>query len=114
EYHRRSVFCSRRRRHTISKRDWSSDVCSSDLPVTTTAKWIQPKGIALIFAEALPVFEQSKIANFFELKDIKEHSALRVSRTSLKIGRASCRERGWRCIGDGVCDGSGVRDGVQN
>src|SRR5699024_12071263 len=26
-----SVFFSSRRRHTISKRDWSSDVCSSDL-----------------------------------------------------------------------------------
>src|SRR5699024_8520665 len=25
-------FFSRRRRHTTSKRDWSSDVCSSDLP----------------------------------------------------------------------------------
>src|SRR5699024_11231581 len=24
-------FCSSRRRHTRSKRDWSSDVCSSDL-----------------------------------------------------------------------------------
>src|SRR5699024_11232377 len=27
-------FLSRRRRHTISKRDWSSDVCSSDLLVS--------------------------------------------------------------------------------
>src|SRR5699024_12047073 len=26
-----SCFCSSRRRHTRSKRDWSSDVCSSDL-----------------------------------------------------------------------------------
>src|SRR5699024_2910223 len=26
-------FISSRRRHTISKRDWSSDVCSSDLDV---------------------------------------------------------------------------------
>src|SRR5699024_11430013 len=26
-------FCSSRRRHTSSKRDWSSDVCSSDLSV---------------------------------------------------------------------------------
>src|SRR5699024_11996515 len=26
-------FISSRRRHTISKRDWSSDVCSSDLTV---------------------------------------------------------------------------------
>src|SRR3989440_7815303 len=25
-------FFTRRRRHTISDRDWSSDVCSSDLP----------------------------------------------------------------------------------
>src|SRR5699024_11862915 len=29
--HRR-FFVSSRRRHTSSKRDWSSDVCSSDLP----------------------------------------------------------------------------------
>src|SRR5699024_12015069 len=27
-------FCSSRRRHTRSKRDWSSDVCSSDLNYT--------------------------------------------------------------------------------
>src|SRR5699024_11850524 len=27
------VFISSRRRHTRSKRDWSSDVCSSDLPI---------------------------------------------------------------------------------
>src|SRR5699024_11738766 len=29
-------FFSSRRRHTISKRDWSSDVCSSDLHVLMT------------------------------------------------------------------------------
>src|SRR6266513_5587633 len=29
----RFFFFSSRRRHTRSKRDWSSDVCSSDLPV---------------------------------------------------------------------------------
>src|SRR5699024_11814442 len=27
-------FFSSRRRHTRSKRDWSSDVCSSDLPIS--------------------------------------------------------------------------------
>src|SRR5699024_11233811 len=33
----RFVYCffSSRRRHTISKRDWSSDVCSSDLVLAT-------------------------------------------------------------------------------
>src|SRR5699024_11463660 len=31
-------FFSSRRRHTRSKRDWSSDVCSSDLVVAATAR----------------------------------------------------------------------------
>src|SRR5699024_3123450 len=31
----RRLFFSSRRRHTRSKRDWSSDVCSSDLPLAT-------------------------------------------------------------------------------
>src|SRR2546421_6675566 len=30
-------FFSSRRRHTRSDRDWSSDVCSSDLPIATTS-----------------------------------------------------------------------------
>ena len=32
------VFFSSRRRHTRSKRDWSSDVCSSDLELETCKK----------------------------------------------------------------------------
>src|SRR6266704_6397676 len=32
-------FFSSRRRHTSSKRDWSSDVCSSDLCSCTSAAW---------------------------------------------------------------------------
>src|SRR5206468_2511602 len=36
--HRKYLFFfSSRRRHTISDRDWSSDVCSSDLPLTGAA-----------------------------------------------------------------------------
>src|SRR6266513_2229559 len=36
-------FFSSRRRHTRSKRDWSSDVCSSDLRVSSrTARWGAP------------------------------------------------------------------------
>src|SRR5699024_12214088 len=35
-----SIFCfSSRRRHTRSKRDWSSDVCSSDLPSDDACKY---------------------------------------------------------------------------
>src|SRR6266513_4219534 len=32
-------FFSSRRRHTRSKRDWSSDVCSSDLPRNPKSIW---------------------------------------------------------------------------
>src|SRR5699024_12053029 len=42
-YNNNSLFFSRRRRHTRSKRDWSSDVCSSDLPPTPSL------GLALDF-----------------------------------------------------------------
>src|SRR5437868_10046372 len=35
-------FFSSRRRHTRSKRDWSSDVCSSDL--TRCRRWPRPSG----------------------------------------------------------------------
>src|SRR5699024_11531732 len=38
------IFCfSSRRRHTRSKRDWSSDVCSSDLALFYAEKAKQPE-----------------------------------------------------------------------
>src|SRR5207249_8910558 len=38
----RSLFFSSRRRHTRSKRDWSSDVCSSDLDGVRLRQAIRP------------------------------------------------------------------------
>src|SRR5699024_11282649 len=35
-----AFFFSSRRRHTISKRDWSSDVCSSDLSGDKRRRWL--------------------------------------------------------------------------
>src|SRR5215469_18288156 len=60
-------FFSSRRRHTRSLRDWSSDVCSSDLP------W-----------SAIGVVRQTGSTNA-DLLDLASRG---------KIGRASCRERG--------------------
>src|SRR5699024_11537254 len=41
-------FFSSRRRHTRSKRDWSSDVCSSDLRSSLSWKfWFSPSGNVL-------------------------------------------------------------------
>src|SRR5699024_11320288 len=34
------LFFSSRRRHTRSKRDWSSDVCSSDLKIAAAADYV--------------------------------------------------------------------------
>src|SRR6266513_4256095 len=43
-----SFFFSSRRRHTRSKRDWSSDVCSSDLGLT----WFSEQGEKLVYRTA--------------------------------------------------------------
>src|SRR5699024_11343558 len=41
---------SSRRRHTISKRDWSSDVCSSDLFLKEHVRRFQAIAIVIAFA----------------------------------------------------------------
>src|SRR5699024_12132183 len=50
-----SFFFSSRRRHTRSKRDWSSDVCSSDL-ITSMVSFSSI--FAVIFATILSLFYQ--------------------------------------------------------
>src|SRR5438105_12027642 len=44
---RNYFFFSSRRRHTRSTRDWSSDVCSSDLPGLSAGSDEQPSGCRL-------------------------------------------------------------------
>src|SRR5437868_13588795 len=63
-------FFSSRRRHTRSKRDWSSDVCSSDLERVGRGRlgWASP---------------------YSAQRERKLHHL------EQKIGRASCRERVW-------------------
>src|SRR5256885_10500587 len=88
------VFFSSRRRHTRLQGDWSSDVCSSDLPVRprlavgdgaqryadAVESWTgrRPEGL-----DTIPAIAASLLA----LAEIEE-----VTR-ALEIGRASCRER---------------------
>src|SRR5206468_8925447 len=94
---------SSRRRHTRSDRDWSSDVCSSDL-------W---EGVGLCsylligfwYSDAQKAFAGRKafvvnrvgdfgfllgVFSIFALFGTSEYQTL----ARLKIGRASCRERG--------------------
>src|SRR5699024_11236395 len=62
-------FFSSRRRHTRSKRDWSSDVCSSDLghPVANNqqTRTVGPRGPATLenyqFLEKISHFDRERI-----------------------------------------------------
>src|SRR5207249_9649998 len=96
------------RRHTRSKRDWSSDVCSSDLLGTVVGLMVggmlvglvlslimifrrKPSGpMTLIYSAAEGVF-LGAITGIFE--HLWSGIALQAI---LEIGRASCRERGQR------------------
>src|SRR5699024_11558492 len=93
---------SSRRRHTISNRDWSSDVCSSDLnywlkshlfgnlprlPVHIIIGMLIPKQVGF-----KPVVLDSSTVN------AKQHAIMRLFFLMVhvqkgEIGRASCRER---------------------
>src|SRR5947209_10752072 len=88
-------FFSSRRRHTRCWRDWSSDVCSSDLPLR--ARHYVPKGANLRKPRPLLVFFHG---GGFALGDLDTHDApCRALCRELdlhvlsEIGRASCRER---------------------
>src|SRR5690625_7397844 len=80
-------FFSSRRRHTRWPRDWSSDVCSSDLSVEINpvlARALRVKG-ALLDAQSLA--SSAFASGRFDATDA-------LNRTeALEIGRASCRER---------------------
>src|SRR5699024_11781757 len=83
-------FFSSRRRHTRSKRDWSSDVCSSDLPIAAT--WSEA-------SDVLGYDMAELVANDPEgLLDQTEYTqpalvAAGVAVWRTEIGRASSRER---------------------
>src|SRR5699024_12048342 len=98
---------SSRRRHTRSKRDWSSDVCSSDLQIKpTTADQIavlaheQAKINALIDngSNVLQLIDQADERRLTALADWAETSDRVLSSPDPEIGRASCRERGTRSV----------------
>src|SRR5699024_11325263 len=93
---------SSRRRHTSSKRDWSSDVCSSDLRSRTAAG--AATALCSTSASRSATGCASGDAGTPRMNDTARLSeridALEVRLTyqdetieTLKIGRASCRER---------------------
>src|SRR5699024_11820080 len=93
-------FFSSRIRHTRSKRDWSSDVCSSDLLLNGThqktnsmsattssaSSYVNPFMYARQIAPIYPVHLHDKTTGDYILDEYGD-------RVYDKIGRASCRER---------------------
>src|SRR5690606_40358579 len=101
-----TFFFASRRRHTRFSRDWSSDVCSSDLEVHCILK----AGCGCLHRPARqftcpclrPEPPSPKLS--YEVETVSEGRHSPPSRRSgdpSQIGRASCRERGWRTDGDG-------------
>src|SRR5438874_6949951 len=93
-------FFSSRRRHTRSLRDWSSDVCSSDLGRQPGADLARDWTLKILAAELhlapgylVRLFNAATglppMAYLAQLR--AEHAAVLL----LQIGRASCRERVW-------------------
>src|SRR5690606_40116635 len=98
-------FFSSRRRHTRFSRDWSSDVCSSDLnrpPASPSVvdrsslpPPVVPPGVLHGSAAALREFMPSGRLRFLQ-------RSRRLLHRAGEIGRASCRERGWGSGGGGA------------
>src|SRR5699024_12126869 len=84
-------FFSSRRRHTRSKRDWSSDVCSSDL---RRARKYGPQAAQVEFLDLRVLRQQHRDGRCDESEGHAETFVGGEEATQLeKIGRASCRER---------------------
>src|SRR5690625_8009162 len=84
-------FFSSRRRHTRWPRDWSSDVCSSDLSRAAERCFLLSTASA---ARDLAEDAATLLRNKGGVLPLEEGAAVSVTGSGAKeIGRASCRER---------------------
>src|SRR5690606_39790977 len=101
-----------RRRHTRFSRDWSSDVCSSDL-VTGKVLWSQIRrharridlwiirGVILLWYVWQLQPGQGPDQLFWHLAIFGTGLGMFMAGWLAEIGRASCRERVRDCVGRG-------------
>src|SRR5204862_5078072 len=94
-------FFSSRRRHTSSLRDWSSDVCSSDLDARAAGgqRGRQVKSQA---GRTRRVGDGKVGRRQVRDAEYTRRPGIRVGRVGAReIGRATCRERRWMKAGGG-------------
>src|SRR5207237_3312638 len=89
-----SFFFSSRRRHTRFKCDWSSDVCSSDLPEVLAKVLTEYR----VYAKKVPLKDGDYTMDHTALVYLMDRNGrfvapFNLKRTPEEIGRASCRER---------------------
>src|SRR5207249_7852026 len=93
---------SSRRRHTRSKRDWSSDVCSSDLFLSLRLHTIDDFGAYFVFAITGNTNMMSQISGPYTIGSLETGIKAVLTNKNQQgvfrgagseIGRASCRER---------------------
>src|SRR5206468_7218190 len=90
-------FFSSRRRHTRSDRDWSSDVCSSDLPVSLVIFSNKMGGKITASEAGAPAVSGTAFRVYVEsLGAVGQPASIQSGiaiANNTEIGRASCRER---------------------
>src|SRR5207253_4603492 len=96
-------FFSSRRRHTRWPRDWSSDVCSSDLPdagESSAGHNGEKTGDAKQRAKEKPARRGIRAGHFDRRRGIGGRERRSGAVELGEIGRASCRERGESAEGE--------------
>src|SRR5699024_11709814 len=98
-----------RRRHTTAKRDWSSDVCSSDLNPEYNQTIIPHYNIDNILigirVRNWRSVEKGKYLPLYHKGEGYQHAlgynlyGIHLNKEAIQIGRASCREREERTMG---------------
>src|SRR2546422_5726315 len=89
-------FFSSRRRHTRCSRDWSSDVCSSDLMIRHTRcsrDWSSDVCSSDLLGGELPPRLGRHVPGLGREADQEPPALARAESGQDEIGRASCRER---------------------
>src|SRR5256884_5098291 len=89
-----SFFFSSRRRHTRCSRDWSSDVCSSDLSLRPPERYFhRSRRLRMSFLRNITSGFRSLFRKEQVDRELNEELGTYLEMEATEIGRASCRER---------------------
>src|SRR5690606_40424103 len=94
------VLFPRRRRHTRFSRDWSSDVCSSDLTVPLVIRTTTGGGKQLGATHShAPEVIFAHFPGLYVAVPGTAYDAKGMLKAAIQIGRATCRARVWSARG---------------